>query len=78
MANHQNRSIIVAIVCGVIGLTGGYVAYMTLGAASGIIAICGSAPLWLVKAFIAGVVVVPVFAVWVAVRGRRRYLKRHA
>jgi branched-subunit amino acid ABC-type transport system permease component len=77
MAHHRNRSLIVAAVGGLAGLLGTYVAYMLLGVATGVIAMCSWAPNWWVHVYFALAFSIPVVSVWLALEFRRSYLRRH-
>ena len=77
MANHQNRALLVALAGGIAGAIGGGAAYLLLGAATGVVAMCAWAPAWWVHVYFFLAVVVPACAMWLAIAWRRSYLRRH-
>ena len=77
MANHQNRSYFVALLAGGAGLLGGLVAYLLLGVATGVVAICsGWAPSWWQKAYLLLAIALPALEIWAGAIARRSYLWR--
>lgn len=77
MANHQKRSILVALVCAIAALSGTFIGYIMFGALTGVIGSCSSAPDWWAKVYLCGFALLPAAVVWAAIRGRRRYLRRY-
>ena len=77
MAHHQKRSIGMAVMGGLAGLLGSYIAYLLLGFFTGVVAMCSWAPEWWIHAYFALAVIVPVCGIWLAVKARRSYLQRH-
>jgi hypothetical protein len=77
VAHHQKRSLVVAALSGLASLVGGYVAYLYLGVATGAIAICAWAPRWWVGVYFTLALALPGLCVWLAVKSRRWYLRRH-
>ena len=76
MAFYRFRSMLVAVVAGIAGMIGMSIAYLFLGAATGVIAMCGGAiglwmPIYFMLAF-----TIPVAGVWLGSRARKRYLWR--
>jgi hypothetical protein len=78
LAHHQKRSLLVAAVAGIVGSAGLLVAYAFLGFATGVIAICGGAPIWWVNVYFVLAFTLPAISAWFAVRVRRSYLQRYA
>ena len=85
MAHHQKRSYLVALFAGAAGLLGALVAYLCLGAATGVINMCsGWAPRWWTNIYfcLAALIhfclaaLIPAAGVWAAARSRRAYLWR--
>ena len=77
MANHQKRSYLLALLAGAAGLLGGLVAYLLLGVATGVVAMCGAwAPSWWSSAYFALAIGLPVLAIWIGATARRAYLWR--
>ena len=77
MAHHQKRSYLVALFAGAAGLLGAFVAYLCLGAATGVINMCsGWAPRWWMNIYFCMAALIPAVGVWAAARSRRAYLWR--
>jgi hypothetical protein len=77
MAHHQKRSYFVALFAGTAGLFGACVAYLCLGAATGVVNMCsGWAPRWWMQIYICLAALIPAVAVWAAALSRRAYLWR--
>lgn len=77
MANHQKRSYLVALLAGGAGLLGGVMAYLFLGVATGVVAMCsGWAPSWWQKAYFLLALTLPALATWAGAVARRSYLWR--
>ena len=78
MTHHQKRSFAMAFVGALAGLVGTYGAYLLLGAFTGVVAMCASAPEWWMHLYCPlAFVVIPAGAAWMAIAWRRSYLKRH-
>jgi hypothetical protein len=76
VAHHTKRSYLVALLAGMAGAAGGFAAYLFLGMATGVVAMCGWAPEWWAHAYFFLAVVVPAVGVWAGVAARRSYLWR--
>ena len=77
MAYHRNRSLLVALLGGVVGLGVAWFAYIFFGMATGVIAMCSWAPAWWAKIYFPLAFLIPAFAAWSAVKSRRLYLRHH-
>jgi uncharacterized membrane protein len=78
MAHHKKRSWLVAVLAGLAGLAVLLLAYLSLGVATRVIAMCGGAPNWWVYVYFGLAFLLPVLAVWLGVKAKRAYLRRHA
>ena len=75
MANYQNRSLLLALVSGVAGMAGLFIAYGFLGAVTGVVAMCSWAPAWWIFSYFGLALGIPIGGVWVGIKSRRTYLR---
>jgi len=68
---------LVALVAGAAGLIGLSIAYLFLGFATRVIAMCGGAPAWWAMVYFVLAFTIPVAAVRLGSIARKRYLWRH-
>lgn len=75
---HQKRSIVVALASAAGGTVAAYLAFIFIGMVTGVIAMCAFAPEWWARIYPAFAVLIPLTGIYVAIRARRAYLRRHA
>ena len=76
MAFYRYRSLLVALVAGVAGMIGMSLAYLFLGFATHVIAMCGGAPAWWATIYFILAFTIPVAGIWLGSTARKRYLWR--
>ena len=74
MARYQKRSWLIFALGTIAGLVGLFFAYLFLGMATGVVAMCGWAPRWWYNVYFVLAFAIPAAAVWLGSASRRAYL----
>jgi hypothetical protein len=75
MGQYQKRSWLIFALGTVAGLVGLFIAYIFLGMATGVVAMCGWAPRWWYNVYFVLAFTIPAAAVWLGSVSRRAYLR---